>query len=388
MELNDILRVAVKGNASDIHLKAGLPPLFRVDGALVPLRKGERLLPDWLTTVTQSIMTPGQRQHFEEFHEVDLAYSIPGVGRFRVNVFHQRGTVGAVFRVIPFGVKTIQQLDLPKVIERIAMEPRGLVLVTGTTGSGKSTTLAAMIDHVNSNRTCHVITVEDPIEFLIRDKRSVVNQREIGVDTSTFATALRAALRQDPDVILVGEMRDFETIETALTAAETGHMVLSTLHTIDAAETITRIVSVFPPHQQPQIRLQLASIIKGIISQRLVPRADGKGRVPALEVLVSTARIRECISDKDRSKEIPDAIAKGFTTYGMQTFDQSLMQLCKSGLVSYEEALRNVTNPDDFALRFKGISATSDGTWDDFEEEAASESEEKSFDDDLKIERF
>jgi twitching motility protein PilT len=389
MELNDILRVAVKGNASDIHLKAGLPPLFRVDGALVPLRKGERLLPDWLTTVTQSIMTPGQRQHFEEFHEVDLAYSIPGVGRFRVNVFHQRGTVGAVFRVIPFGVKTVQQLNLPKVIEQIAMEPRGLVLVTGTTGSGKSTTLAAMIDHVNTNRTCHVITVEDPIEFLIRDKRSVVNQREIGVDTSTFATALRAALRQDPDVILVGEMRDFETIETALTAAETGHMVLSTLHTIDAAETITRIVSVFPPHQQAQIRLQLASIIRGIISQRLVPRADGKGRVPALEVLVSTARIRECIADKDRAKEIPDAIAKGYTTYGMQTFDQSLMQLCKGGLVSYEEALRNVTNPDDFALRFKGISGTSDGTWDDFEqEEAQAESSEKSFDDDLKIERF
>ena len=389
MELNDILRVAVKGNASDIHLKAGLPPLFRVDGALVPLRKGERLLPDWLSNISQSIMTPGQQQHFEEFHEVDLAYSIPGVGRFRVNVFQQRGTVGVVFRVIPFGVKTVQQLNLPKIIEQIAMEPRGLVLVTGTTGSGKSTTLAAMIDHVNTNRTCHVITVEDPIEFLIRDKRSVVNQREIGVDTSTFATALRAALRQDPDVILVGEMRDFETIETALTAAETGHMVMSTLHTIDAAETITRIVSVFPPHQQQQIRLQLASIIRGIISQRLVPRADGKGRVPALEVLVSTARIRECIADKERSKEIPDAIAKGFTTYGMQTFDQSLMHLVKSGLVSYEEALRNVSNPDDFALRFKGISGTSDGTWEDFEKESSGEeAQEKPFDDELKIERF
>jgi twitching motility protein PilT len=389
MELNDILRVAVKGNASDIHLKAGLPPLFRVDGALVPLRNGERLMPEWLTSVSTSIMTAGQKQHFEQYHEVDLAYSIPGVGRFRVNAFQQRGTVGVVFRVIPFGVKTVQQLNLPKVIEQIAMEPRGLVLVTGTTGSGKSTTLAAMIDHINSNRTCHIITVEDPIEFLIRDKRSIVNQREIGVDTSTFATALRAALRQDPDVILVGEMRDFETIETALTAAETGHMVMSTLHTIDAAETITRIVSVFPPHQQSQIRLQLASIIKGIISQRLVPRADGKGRVPALEVLVSTARIRECIADKDRSKEIPDAIAKGFTTYGMQTFDQSLMSLVKSGLVSYEEALRHVSNADDFALRFKGISGTSDGTWDDFEKESEETSEaEKSFEDELKIERF
>jgi twitching motility protein PilT len=263
------------------------------------------------------------------------------------------------------------------------MEPRGLILVTGTTGSGKSTTLAAMIDHINSNKTCHLMTIEDPIEFLIRDKRSIVNQREIGVDSLSFASALRAALRQDPDVILVGEMRDLETIETALTAAETGHLVMSTLHTIDATETITRIVSVFPPHQQAQVRLQLASVIKGIISQRLVPRADAKGRVPATEILVSTARVRECIGEKDRTREIPDAIAKGFTTYGMQTFDQSLMALVKSGLVTYEVALRNVSNPDDFALRFKGVEATSDGTWEDFEEEPDAEA-----DSDLKIERF
>jgi twitching motility protein PilT len=268
------------------------------------------------------------------------------------------------------------------------MEQRGLILVTGTTGSGKSTTLAAMIDHINSNRTCHIITIEDPIEFLIRDKRSIVNQREIGVDTHSFANALRAALRQDPDVILVGEMRDFETIETALTAAETGHLVLSTLHTIDAAETITRIVSVFPPHQQPQIRLQLSAIIKGVISQRLVPRADGKGRVPALEVLVATARIRECIADKDRTKEIPDAIMKGFTTYGMQTFDQSLMSLVKGNLVSYEEALRHVSNADDFALRFKGVSGTADTSWDDFEKDSDGEDEAKPGEGDLKIERF
>jgi twitching motility protein PilT len=336
-------------------------------------------------------MTPGQRTHFEKFHEVDLAYSIPGVGRFRVNAFQQRGTVGIVFRVIPFGVKTASQLNLPKVVERVAMEPRGLILVTGTTGSGKSTTLAAMIDHINSNRTCHIITIEDPIEFLIRDKRSIVNQREIGVDTQSFANALRAALRQDPDVILVGEMRDFETIETALTAAETGHLVLSTLHTIDAAETITRIVSVFPPHQQAQIRLQLSTIIKGIISQRLVPRADGKGRVPAVEVLVSTARVRECIGEKDKQKEITDAIAKGFTTYGMQTFDQSLMQHIKNGLITYDEALLHVSNPDDFALRYKGIASTSDSSWDEFEKEPDTEdidvldADEA---DDLKIERF
>ena len=233
MELNEILSIAVKGNASDIHLKAGLPPLFRLDGALVPLKNGERLLPEHLHNVASSIMTPGQKAHFEKNHEVDLAYSIAGLGRFRVNAFMQRGTVGIVFRVIPFGVKTIEQLTLPKVVERIGMEARGLVLVTGTTGSGKSTTLAAMLDHINSNRTCHIMTIEDPIEFLIRDKRSVVNQREIGVDTNPFSSALRSALRQDPDVILVGEMRDFETIETALTAAETGHLVMSTLHTIE-----------------------------------------------------------------------------------------------------------------------------------------------------------
>jgi twitching motility protein PilT len=385
LELNDILRIAVKGNASDIHLKAGLPPMFRVDGALMPLKSGDRLLPEYLDRVLEYISTPGQRAHFEKNHEVDLAYSVPGLGRFRVNAFMQRGTVGIVFRVIPFGVKTIEQLNLPSVVERVSMEPRGLVLVTGTTGSGKSTTLAAMIDHINSNKTCHLMTIEDPIEFLIRDKRSIVNQREIGVDSLSFASALRAALRQDPDVILVGEMRDLETIETALTAAETGHLVMSTLHTIYATETITRIVSVFPPHQQAQVRLQLASVIKGIISQRLVPRADGKGRVPATEILVSTARVRECVSDKERTKEIPDAIAKGFTTYGMQTFDQSLMALVKRGLVTYDVALRNVSNPDDFALRFKGVSATSDGTWEDFEEGSDAEPEAE---DDLKIERF
>ncbi len=395
MELNEILKVAVKGGASDIHVKAGLPPMFRIDGALVPYKKAPRLMPEDINKMSASIMNNYQRTRFEETNEVDLAYGVPGLGRFRVNVFQQRGTIGIVFRVIPFGIQSIEQLNLPKIVERIAMENRGLILVTGTTGSGKSTSLAAMIDHINTHRTAHVITIEDPIEFLIRDKKSIVNQREIGVDTRSFAGALRSSLRQDPDVILVGEMRDLETIETALTAAETGHLVMSTLHTIDATETITRIVSVFPPYQQKQVRLQLASIIKGIISQRLVPRADGRGRVPALEVLVSTARIRECIIDKERTKEIPDAIAKGFTTYGMQTFDQSLMHLVKNGLVSYDEALRYVSNPDDFALRFRGISATSDSTWDDFEqsedgvqEEAKTDKEKKDNEDELAIERF
>jgi len=373
LELNDILKIALKGGASDIHLKSGLPPMFRVDGALVPLKNGERLMPEDIQTMAELIMNPVQKARFAETREVDLAYGIPGLGRFRVNSFQQRGSVGIVFRVIPFGVKSIEHLHLPKVIQSIAMEQRGLILVTGTTGSGKSTTLAAMIEYINANRTCHIMTIEDPIEFLIRDRRSIVNQREIGVDTQSFSTALRSALRQDPDVILVGEMRDFETIETAITAAETGHLVMSTLHTLDATETINRIISVFPPYQQKQIRLQLASILKSVISQRLVPRADGKGRVPALEVLVSTARIRECVGDKDRTKEIHDAIAKGYTTYGMQTFDQSLMSLVKQKLVTYEEALKHVSNPDDFALRFRGIGSTSDGTWDDFEGEVEAE---------------
>ena len=274
-------------------------------------------------------------------------------------------------------------------------ENRGLVLVTGTTGSGKSTTLAAMIEQINQDRTCHIMTIEDPIEFLIRDRRSIVNQREIGVDTHSFANALRAALRQDPDVVLVGEMRDFETIETALTAAETGHLVMSTLHTLDATETINRIISVFPPYQQKQVRLQLATILKAVISQRLVPRADGKGRVPALEVMVSTGFVRECIADKDRTKELPDIIAKGHTTYGMQTFDQSLMGLVKRGLVTYEEALNHVSNPDDFALRFRGIASTSDSDWTEFtnEEESKDAIEDLDADgasdkDDFNIDRF
>jgi twitching motility protein PilT len=405
VELNEVLKIALKTGASDIHMKSGLPPIFRVDGALVPLKNAERLLPDEIQQAAFSIMNPVQKERFDTAREADLAYGIPGLGRFRVNVFQQRGTLGIVFRVIPFSVRSIEQLYLPKVVETIAMENRGLVLVTGTTGSGKSTTLAAMIDHINSNRTCHIITIEDPIEFLIRDRRSIVNQREIGVDTQTFADALRAALRQDPDVILVGdvgEMRDFETIETAITAAETGHLVMSTLHTLDATETINRIISVFPPYQQKQIRLQLASILKAVISQRLVPRADGKGRVPALEILISTARVRECIGDKERTKEIHDAISKGFTTYGMQTFDQSLMQLVKQELVTYDEALKHVSNPDDFALRFRGIASTADGTWDDFEKdedekddggpilESADddEPEQAPSDPDFKIERF
>jgi twitching motility protein PilT len=367
MELNDILKVAMKALASDIHLKAGLPPMFRINGDLVPLKDERRLPPEEIGRMAFGIMNNYQKERFKEFNELDLAYGVPGLGRFRVNVFQQRGTIGIVFRVIPFKINSIEELLLPKVLEKIAMEERGLILVTGTTGSGKSTTLAAMVDHINTHETCHVMTIEDPIEFLIRDKRSIINQREVGVDTMSFAQALKSALRQDPDVILVGEMRDLETIETALLAAETGHLVMSTLHTLDATETINRIISVFPPYQQKQVRMQLGAVLKSIVSQRLLPRSDTKGRVAALEILIATARVRELIEDKDRTKEIPDAIAQGHIAYGMQTFDQALMGLLKRNLISYEEALRACSNPDDFALRVSGISATSDASWDQFE---------------------
>jgi twitching motility protein PilT len=367
MELNEILQVALRGGASDIHLKAGLPPMFRVDGNLVPLKDARRLPPEEIARMAFGIMNDYQKEKFKAQNELDLAYGVPGLGRFRVNVFQQRGTLGVVLRVIPFKIATIEQLLLPKVLEKIAAEQRGLILVTGTTGSGKSTTLAAMVDHINTNETCHIMTIEDPIEFLVRDKRSIVNQREVGVDTMSFGQALKSALRQDPDVILVGEMRDLETIETAITAAETGHLVLSTLHTLDATETISRIIAAFPPHQQKQIRLQLGSVLRGVVSQRLVPRADGKGRVAAVEVLVANSRVREMVEDKDRTKEIPTAIAQSYTTYGMQTFDQSLMLLFRQNVITYEEALRQSSNPDDFALRASGVSGTSDSTWDDFD---------------------
>ena len=363
MELNEILGVAVKSRASDTHLKAGLPPIFRVDGSLIPMKDAQRLAPEAISQMADGIMNPAQKEKFKQTNEIDLAYGVPGLGRFRVNVFQQRGTVGMVLRVIPMKIMSIKELNLPPVIEKLANEHRGLILVTGTTGSGKSTTLAAMIDHINSTKTHHIMTIEDPIEFLHRDKKSVVNQREVGFDTNSFSSALRAALRQDPDIILVGEMRDMETIEIAITAAETGHLVMSTLHTIDATETVNRIVSVFPPHQQPQVRLQLSGVIKGIVSQRLVPASDGKGRIPAVEVLVATARIKECIEDKDKTKQIKDAIAAGQTTYGMQTFDQSLMGHLKTGKITYEEALKWASNPDDFALKVSGISSTSDASW-------------------------
>ncbi len=387
VDVSAILNFAVKEKASDVHLKAGLPPIMRVHGSLAPLKNHPRLSPDDVSKAAWRMMNDMQKAAFKETHQADVAYSVPGLGRFRVNVFQQRGAVGIVLRVIPMVIQDFNTLNLPKVMDRLSMEMRGLVLVTGITGSGKSTTLAAMMDYINNNRSCHIISVEDPIEFLHRDKRCIINQREIGVDTDSFSHALRGALRQDPDVIMVGEMRDLETIEIALMAAETGHMVLSTLHTIDATETINRIVSVFPPYQQKQIRIQFAGVMKGIISQRLMPTKDGMGRVPAVEVLVSTARVRECITDKEKTKEITDAIFKGHTTYGMQTFDQSLLDLMNRDLISYDEAMRQSSNPDDFALRFKGVSGTSDSSWDDFEKDEA-EDIDLDEDDDLKLDRF
>lgn len=376
MEINDLLKIAVSQNASDLHIKVGSPPILRINGELTPLTSENRVTQQDAMKIAFTVMSPGQREVFKKKNEIDLAYSVPGLGRFRCNVFLQRGTIGIVFRVIPIKIPSFEELNLPEILKKIAMEERGLVLVTGTTGSGKSTTLAAMIDYINSNRTCNIVTIEDPIEYLHRDKKSIVNQREVGSDTESFGKALRSALRQDPDVILVGEMRDFETIQTALVAAETGHLVFSTLHTIDATETVNRIIAVFPPYQHKQVRIQLASVIKGIISMRLLPRADGKGRVPAVEVLVATATIRDCIMDPDKTKMIPDAIAQGKIHYGMQTFDQSLFDLYKSGLVSYEEAMRRATNPDDFALKVKGVHSTSDLAF------------EAPVDRDIKIERF
>lgn len=390
MELNEILQVALRGGASDIHLKSGLPPIFRVDGALLPLKDAQRLPPEDIARMIQAIMNDFQRQKFRQTNECDLAYGVPGLGRFRVNVFQQRGTIGAVFRVIPFRIQTIEQLTLPKAIETIAMEQRGLVLVTGTTGSGKSTTLAAMIEHINQNTTRHIMTIEDPIEFLVRDKRSIINQREVGVDTQSFPLALKSALRQDPDVILVGEMRDLETIQTALTAAETGHLVMSTLHTVDATETVNRIISAFPPHQQQQIRLQLASVLRAVVSQRLVPRADGRGRVPAVEVLISTSRVRELIEDQERTKEIVNSIEEGHHTYGMQTFDQSLMQLLQGKLVTKEEAIKQASNRDDFLLKLSGIDSSTDAKWNAFggSDEGAAKAKEEEQKTEIPIERF
>ncbi len=359
MHINDYLKIAIDMGASDLHLKVGSHPIVRIDGHLRSLTKQKRLMQEDTIAMAFSIIDAKQKEKFKANLELDIAYSVPGLGRFRINIFQQRGTVGIVSRVIPIGIKSIKELLLPLILEKISAEPRGLILCTGTTGSGKSTTLAAMIDQINSTRTEHIITVEDPIEFLHRDKKSIVNQREVGIDTRSFASALRAALREDPDVILVGEMRDYETIETAMMAAETGHLVLSTLHTLDATETVNRVISVFPPHQQKQVRLQLAAVLKAVISLRLLPKADGEGRVPAVEVMICTSTIRDCIENKEKTKLIREYVEQGYSQYGMQTFDQSLYFLYSEKMITLEEALRRATNPDEFKLRIAGVQSSS-----------------------------
>ncbi len=373
LNIDTLLRTACENKASDLHLKVGNYPYLRVDGELRALTQYTRISSEDMLNMAFSMMTNRQKQKFKENAELDMAYGVAGLGRFRVNVFQQRGNVGMVLRVIPTKIRTLEELLLPRVMDRICQEPRGLVLVTGTTGSGKSTTLAAMVDRINSTRTDHIITIEDPIEFLHRDKKGFCNQREVEVDTPSFGSALRAALRQDPDVILVGEMRDLETIQTALLAAETGHLVFSTLHTTDATETIQRIIAVFPPPEQKQIRLQVASTLKAIISQRLVRKADGIGRAPAVEVLIATEYIRDCIINPDKTRLIRDAIAAGVSQYGMQTFDQSLHDLYTQGLITLEEALGNSTNPDEFKLRIAGISSTADAAREEMEKASQAE---------------
>jgi twitching motility protein PilT len=350
VDLNQILSQAIERGASDVHLKVGLQPTIRIHGILYPLEDWSAISREDMAGVLDLLLDEHHRERFRTRMQVDLAYQSAESTRFRVNVFLQRGDPSVAMRAIPGRIRSVEELNLPTIVNQLALENRGLVLVTGTTGSGKSTTLAAMVGHINENCSNHVITIEDP------------------------------------DVILVGEMRDLETIETAILAAETGHLVLSTLHTLDATETITRIVSNFPEHQREQIRLILANIIRGIISQRLMPRADGQGMVPAAEIMVSTARIRECIAVKEKTREIRDAISVGRSSYGMQTFDQSLMSLYRRSLISYEEALAQSSNPDDFALKVRGVASTSDRRWEDFDR--VPEDEEAEGPDRLKIDRF
>ncbi len=349
----------VQRSASDLLLKVGRPPAIRLNGELTSLNM-QPLRPEDLKALAEQIMTPRQIKEFAERKEADFAIGVPGVGRFRTNIYQQRGTLAFALRSIPYEVKTIQELHLPDVMEEVALKPRGLVLVTGVTGSGKSTALAAMVNHINRHRRVNIITIEDPIEFLHRDAMSNISQREVGSDTLSFATALRHVLRQDPDVILIGEIRDQETLDTALKAADTGHLVFSTLHTTDATQSISRVLSFYPPHQHIEIRSVLSTALAAICSLRLVPRTDGRGRVPACEVLINTAAVAENIRDVAKALNIPDLIAEGSMSYRMQNFDQSLMAWYKAGAISYESALFYATNPSEFALRASGISSASD----------------------------
>jgi twitching motility protein PilT len=364
-----VLQQMIQHNASDLHLKVGRPPTLRVDGHMVSLELAPLKQED-LRSLAEQIMAPKNIKEFSEQKESDFALAVPGIGRFRVNAYQQRGTIAYALRTVPFQAKTVSELNLPEVCERISLMPRGLILVTGITGSGKSTALASMLHYINQNRHANIITIEDPIEFLHRDIKSSINQREVGTDTNSFAQALRRVLRQDPDIILVGEIRDIDTLDTALKAAETGHLVFSTLHTTDATQTINRILSFYPPHQQVEVRYMLSTALKAIISLRLVRRADKKGRVPAAEILVNTEAVREQMRDMSKSMNIPQLIREGAVPYGMQSFDQSLMNWYQKGIISYDDALFAATNPAEFSLRLQGIAGSSDTSWDTVKQEA------------------
>ena len=368
MDINELLKIAIESEASDLHLKAGNFPVLRIHGELEPLTKFSRLTPDTTQKLVNQITNEYQKEKLAQDLDLDLAYSLEGFGRFRGSIFQQRGSLAIVLRIIPLEVKSIKELLLPEALEKIAQERRGLVLVTGSTGSGKTTSLAALIDHINRERRENIITIEDPIEYIHQDIKCMISQREVGLDVKSYSRGLLSSLREDPDVILVGEMREQNTIETCLLAAETGHLVLSTLHTVDAPETINRIISVFPPHHQRQLRLQLAAILKAVISMRLIPRKEGNGRVPAVEVMINTPFIAECIQDKEKTRHIREAITKGVSQYGMQSFDQSIFQLYKDGYISYEQGLRYSSSPDNFKLKVMGIRSTLDVALEDMEQ--------------------
>jgi len=365
MTFKEMIQQLLMRNASDLHIRVGLRPTLRIDGKLYPA-DDQVLVPQDIEKILSQALTETQLQRFHQRREMDLALSISKMGRFRINLYKQRGTVGIAIRHVNTQIPSFTELNLPESIKDIANSRKGLIIVTGTTGSGKSTTLAAMIEYINSSRAENILTIEDPIEYIYRDKKSIISQREVGGDTESFATALRHAFRQDPDIILIGEIRDADTMGIALTAADTGHLVLTTLHTMNAVETVSRIISFFPPHQHQQIRLLLAGTLKSIICQRLIPRSDGPGRIPAVEVLISTASVREYIIDQLKTPIITELIEQGTVQYGMQSFDQSIMKIFRSGIISYEEALVQSSNPDDFDLRCKGITSASDRGWSEF----------------------
>lgn len=363
MELKALLEKMVKENASDLHMKAGTPPVLRINGKLVVL-KDEPLNPEELKKIALKIMSKEQQAAFSAQKEIDFAIGVAGLSRFRVNVYLQRGSVAIAMRTIPISAQSIDQLNLPPVLKELVIKPRGLILCTGTTGSGKSTTLASMIDYINEITAKHIITVEDPIEYLFRDKKSIISQREVGNDTESYQNALKYVLRQDPDIILMGEIRDAHTMDVAIKAADTGHLVLSTLHTLNASETVNRIISFYPPHQQQHIRVLLATTLNGVISLRLLPRVDGKGRVPATEVMINTPTIKEYLLDPVKTLLIPSAIEEGHQ-YQMHTFDQSIMRLYKDGIITFDDAAQSVTNIDEFKLKLRGIEASTDGMYGD-----------------------